>query len=774
MKYAINPYPPGKFRRSSLVVAIAAALPVMAAAQEIRELPTAEASAQSEESYLVEDVSSPKLTQPMVNIPKTISVVPESALRDQGATSLGDALRNVAGVSTFGGGEGGGGVVTINDKVSIRGFDARDSIYVDGVRDVAGYSRDMFNYEQVEVIKGSGGSIVGKSAPGGSVNLSSKQARQDDFGSLTASYDEMETVRLTADYNTQLSERVAARINVMRSEGGDRFDNGVENYESTGLAGSLLFSLSASTDLTIDALSMEQDNTPMLGMPFINDVAAGEFVPDEGSPSDPNDPLASGTGGTGLAMGPVPDSLWSNYYGIRGRDFEEVDTRLLGATLNHRVSDAFAIRSQTRWGNNDNESVIGRPLLTSTYSGPDAGRGGPTNYATAQVDLSRLQVNKQENELFITALDGIFTLDSGDIEQDLVIGVEYFQESQDRPVLSSDFTYVDANGNPIEGNPTVDLFNPSQSLGFVGGVTSGNEVNSVEGENLALYVFDTIKLGGHWQLDINGRYDRYEMTGAQFVGGGRGNPGTYTPGLKLESDFFSWGGALSYRFSDNGSIYASYSDANEPPGTNLSFSGGAEDNVDPETSESYEIGGKWQTADQRLLLSAAYFVTVRSVLDDDENGNPFIGGEQEATGFELSAVGALTDNLSLTANYTQLDAEITQSSDVDDIGNGLSAAPDSTASLWGTYQALDNRLTLGLGANYSSGDTYWRRNMPYFETGSYTEVQAMAAYQVTDGMRLQLNVDNLTDEVYVADYSAWGHFLPNDPRTIKLSVNYNF
>lgn len=138
------------------------------------------------------------------------------------------------------------------------------------------------------------------------------------------------------------------------------------------------------------------------------------------------------------------------------------------------------------------------------------------------------------------------------------------------------------------------------------------------------------------------------------------------------------------------------------------------------------------------------------------------------------AAGALTDNLSLTASYTQLDAEITQSSDVDDIGNGLSAAPDSTASLWGTYQALDNRLTLGLGANYSSGDTFWRQNRPYYETGSYSEIHAMAAYQVTDNTRVQLNVDNLTDEVYVADYSAWGHFLPNDPRTIKLSLNYNF
>ena len=86
-------------------------------------------------------------------------MISERLLEDQGITNLNDALRNVAGVSTFGGGEGGGGVVSASDKVTIRGFDARSNIYVDGIRDIAGYSRDTFNYEAVEVIKGGSGSL---------------------------------------------------------------------------------------------------------------------------------------------------------------------------------------------------------------------------------------------------------------------------------------------------------------------------------------------------------------------------------------------------------------------------------------------------------------------------------------------------------------------------------------------------------------------------------------------------------------------------------------
>src|SRR5690606_31842106 len=103
--------------------------------------------------------------------------------------------------------------------------------------------------------------------------------------------------------------------------------------------------------------------------------------------------------------------------------------------------------------------------------------------------------------------------------------------------------------------------------------------------------------------------------GDQFIGGGRGNPGTYTKGLKLNSDFLSWGAALSYKPVENGNFYLSFSDANEPPGANLAFSGGDTDRLDPQDADSYELGTKWELFNNNLLVSAAYFNTERSVLD---------------------------------------------------------------------------------------------------------------------------------------------------------------
>jgi catecholate siderophore receptor len=87
---------------------------------------------------------------------------------------------------------------------------------------------------------------------------------------------------------------------------------------------------------------------------------------------------------------------------------------------------------------------------------------------------------------------------------------------------------------------------------------------------------------------------------------------------------------------------------------------------------------------------------------------------------------------------------------------------------------MDNKLNVGGGIYYNSGETYWRRNTAYFTVDSYTTLFLMASYQVTEDLKLQLNVDNLTDEEYVVDYSAKGHFRPGNPRSVAVFANYTF
>ena len=105
--------------------------------------------------------------------PQTIAVIPRAVIEEQGATTLSDALRNVPGI-TLQAGEGGGASNTAGDMFNMRGFNASNSLFVDGVRDDGLISRDVFNLEQVEVFMGPTGSDVGRGTAAGYVNMQTK------------------------------------------------------------------------------------------------------------------------------------------------------------------------------------------------------------------------------------------------------------------------------------------------------------------------------------------------------------------------------------------------------------------------------------------------------------------------------------------------------------------------------------------------------------------------------------------------------------------------
>ena len=115
-------------------------------------------------------VSSPRYTAPARDIPQTIAIIPKAVIEAQGATTLSDALRNVPGI-TLQAGEGGGASNTAGDMFNMRGFNASNSLFVDGVRDDGLISRDVFNLEQVEVFMGPTGSDLGRGTAAGYVNM---------------------------------------------------------------------------------------------------------------------------------------------------------------------------------------------------------------------------------------------------------------------------------------------------------------------------------------------------------------------------------------------------------------------------------------------------------------------------------------------------------------------------------------------------------------------------------------------------------------------------
>lgn len=746
------------FKLSTLALAVSATLPLTAVhAETEKELTTVEVHGQERSAYKVDKASSVKLTQPIADTPKSITIISGDLLKEQGVTNLNDALRNVAGVSTFGGGEGGGGIISANDRVTIRGFDSSSNIYLDGIRDVAGYNRDLFNYENVEVIKGASGSLDGRSTGGGSVNLSTKRARLDSFGSVTTSYDTLDTKRIALDANQEIGTNSAGRLNLLYSDGGDTFDNGIENYETLGAGGSLLFKLGNKTTLHTDVFLMKQDNTPLLGLPFVTKDASQGYTDTTTNVFYP---------GNGMPEGPIASGRRDENFLVSGRDYEKVDTQMYTVELSHIVSDNLTVRSQSRYGQNDKDSVLSRAWW---------GKKGNVGL----LDATYTQAIDQENKLFVTQLDALINFEFAGMRHDLVAGIEYANEK--RTTYNHDdsgYVYTDVNGNDVTGAAFIDPRDPAgTAITVTGKAVRDGSAEKSDANTAALYLFDTVRLHEKLILDANLRYEDYSLEGSGKRRG-RGNSRIDIDG-KVDTSYLSGGVALTYKPVENGSVYLGYSDSKQPSNADLQIDDeGYINKLKPQTAKTVELGSKWELFDQRLLLTGAVFQTEKTVFDTETDVNnvsrTYLAGEQRARGFELSATGAITEDLSLLASYTKLKTKVTKDFTAQAEGLGLQSSPEDTANLWLSYKTLSDALVLGAGLNYNSGETFWRRDTAYYVVDSYVTSNLMASYAATDALKLQFNINNLTDKDYVTDYSAKGHFMASAPRSYMLGLTYDF
>ncbi len=200
-------------------------------------------------------LSSPKYTEPLRDIPQTITVISKSMIEEQGATTLRDVLRNVPGL-TMTAGEGG---TAAGDNLTLRGFSARNDIFVDGVRDISPQSRDPFNLEQVEVVKGPGSAFTGRGSTGGSINLVSKAPSLSRLFGGTFNFGTDGTKRVSADVNVPLrflGEHTAFRLNLLAHDSGVA-GRDVVNNQRWGVAPSLAFGVGTPTRLTSELFQVE-------------------------------------------------------------------------------------------------------------------------------------------------------------------------------------------------------------------------------------------------------------------------------------------------------------------------------------------------------------------------------------------------------------------------------------------------------------------------------------------------------------------------------------
>src|SRR4051812_27216291 len=195
--------------------------------------------------------------------PQAVNVIDQQTMKQQATTTLSDALRNVPGI-TIAIGEGG---TLAGDQFKIRGFDAKDDVYLDGLRDFGAYTRDSFNYEEVQVLKGPSGLMFGRGTTGGAINTISKSPFLKDRYSAAIEGGNGEHVRATADLNYAFSDTGAVRLNLMLTDTGV-VDRDVVHAIRWGIAPTIALGLGTDTQFSLAYLHQHSTGIPDYGIPM--------------------------------------------------------------------------------------------------------------------------------------------------------------------------------------------------------------------------------------------------------------------------------------------------------------------------------------------------------------------------------------------------------------------------------------------------------------------------------------------------------------------------
>lgn len=696
--------------------------------------------------YNPQRLQSPKYTEPLRDIPQTITVIPKAVIEDRGAFSLRDVLKNTPGISMQ---AGEGGAVS-GDNLSIRGFSARSDIYLDGVRDYANYNRDPFNTEQVEITKGPSSSTVGRGSTGGSINTVSKMANLTDSASGTVSAGTSNLYRGTMDVNQTLSEHTAFRLNGMyhTADTPGRDDVSMERY---GIAASLGAGLGTDTRFMLNYQRLEESNIPDYGLPWI-----------------PSNGTFSGTGTVlaGHQNQAPPGVSFNTFYGLPGVDYEKIQTDHYTAIFEHDFTKDVRLRNVTRYSRSHRDSVSTAPRLRDTSA------AAGNQYTTV---LNRQQQRRQQfTEMFGNQTNLVADFATGPIKQALVTGMEFYLEHQQ-------------NANSAGIASLTDLYNPGLNLppsavppANTQDITTMYPGLPVPTEaylyTVSAYAFDTMKIGRHWEISTGLRYDHMYATVSL--------PGN-APGYANADDLFSWKAALIYKPVKQGSFYFGYGTSFNPTidgasGAGLGLSASTTNvstvGLNPEHTGTYELGTKWDVLEERLSLTAALFRAEKSnARTTDASGITTLAGNQIVQGIEFSATGSITKKWQVFGGYAFMKSETKASTNVGEVGQSLSNAPNQTFNLWTTYNVTE-KFQAGFGAQYMGIRT--SSNGASATSGirvapCYWTLDAMLNYKVSEKLSLRLNIYNLADERYVGSVGG-GQFVPGPGRSAALTASFKF
>ena len=690
-----------------LLVASSAPVYAQATDKDDVKMPGVDVRGQRNNGYKVDESSNPKLPDTLQDTPQSITIVPLEVMREQAAFSLRDALRNVSGVS-IAAGEGGGAQ---GDNLTLRGFSARNDIFVDGIRDFGMYSRDTFNLESVEMLKGPSAVIFGRGSTGGAINQVSKSPSLMPSRTLSLTSGYGPTVRGTADINQPLGDTSALRLNLLGyyNDVVDRDEIWLSRF---GIAPSYIVGLGTPTQFSAYFYYTHDEGTPDYGYPYV--------------------------------FGQPPDVPRGNNYGLANQDFERDDVFILTLRLDHAFNDAVKMRNALRVAYYRREAAVSPPAAITASPGTDL----------SLITVTRGHTERDQRDYnFTEQTDFTLRFDTWGLKHTLVTGLEFAYEIED--VTRWGFTNL----------PTTNLIFPDPLRPTDMGRTT-NFRGRTEAFSFGVYFVDEIQItswlkimGGlrfdHFDTDFENKFLRQQFSQINNEFGPRAAL-IFQP-TPQQTYYFSYG--TSYNPSAEGLALAINTVSAEP-----------EKNTAYEIGAKWDLFGN-----RLALATAVFQIDKTNARTTDPLLGVMINeGEQRVRGFEVSAAGTILPSWNIFSGYTFLDSEVFESKDVASgiavEGKRLPNVAKHTATLWTTWD-ITPQWQVGGGAFYSSSryaNNINTNKVPWYVRGDLT-----AAYRPIKSLELRGNVISVSDERYT-DAVHPNHNIPGTARTYLLTATWSF
>ena len=668
------------------------------------------------ERYLyTNQVNALRTPTPIIDVPQSLSIKTASQLTEQGFTSISDIINYVPGVSTSQG-EG------HRDAVVFRGVRSTADFFIDGVRDDVQYYRPLYNLEQVEILRGPNALIFGRGGTGGVLNRVTKKGLLDgSFSSYQAGFDSLGEVGFQIDSNFSIGENRAFRLNAFYEGLGNHRD--FYDGDRIGFNPTAKFQLTSST--TLD-LSYE--------------YADHQRFVDRGIP----------TGADGRPVEALEDVV----FGDAELNTTELEAHLIRAKLQHVFSSSLKGNFSVFYGDYDK-------LYQNFYA-------NAYDEATNIVELDGY-VDATQRQNMILSGDLIQELETGGVRHTLLFGTEFIDTSSDQNRWNTFFDTSAADvaaGLPGARTDRADFF-ATRDLGLRNGVgvladgrtttnnftTDLNDDTRVGIEVFSAYIQDEIALSEKFNVTLGARFDSFDIEVFNV-------PANDTRTRKDEEVSPRLG--MVFKPRQNVSLYATYSESFLPrSGEQYANINGDNNRLDPNTFTNLEAGLKWDFS-RRLGLTAAFFeIEQESPVVSDVDPGLFDVIETAVDGFELQLQGQVTDRWFISAGYSYLDGEQ---------ADGLRRPrelPENMFSIWNSFKAT-NLLRFGLGLTYQ--DESFINNSNSAVLPSYTRLDAAAYYDVSDTMRFQLNIENLTDELYFPNSHSTHQATVGAPFNARFSI----